>query len=223
MSASTLTPYLAAAVADDRSGATGVVRQVLDGLLALADDQRRLRAAVDLLTARLPWCGPMWQVVGAAHAPDPMCALRSLRERLDLDVERSVATAVRLLTERGCAVRAAPGSGLVDAVLAALPQAAGSAMVGVAGVDAVGPSAVLNVAGTGDLARALPTIIVATSVKLVPQEVFWTLGAPGFERVELGLFEAVVLDGEVLTPAETGRRAVKLRSPDARVDGRAGR
>jgi hypothetical protein len=36
------------------------------------------------------------------------------------------------------------------------------------------------------------------------------VGAPGFERVELGLFEAVVLDGEVLTPAEAGLRAAAL-------------
>jgi hypothetical protein len=137
-------------------------------------------------------------------------ALRSLRERVDFDIERSVATAVRLLTQWGCAVRAAPGSGLVAAVLAALPDPAGSAgsgVVGLAGVDAVGPAAVLNIASTGDLARAVPTILVATSVKLVPQDVFETLGAAGFETVELGPFGTVVLDGEVFTPAEAGRRA----------------
>jgi translation initiation factor 2B subunit (eIF-2B alpha/beta/delta family) len=80
-----------------------------------------------------------------------------------------------------------------------------------AGADAVGPDAVLNIAGTADLARAHPTIIVATSVKLVPRAVFATLGAPGFEAVELNLFEAVVLDGEVLTPAQAGRRAATQR------------
>jgi hypothetical protein len=205
-----LTPRLAAVVEDDTSGATGVVRQVVDGLLALAGSQRRLRAAADLLATRLPWCGPMWHVVRAAHAPDPCAALRGLRERLDLDAERSVATAVRLLTERDCAVRAAPGSALVAAVLAALAPPTGAEVVGLAGVDAVGPAAVLNIAGTGDLVRAVPTIIVATSVKLVPQQVFQIFGAPGFETVDLGLFEAVVLDGEVLTPAETSRRAAAL-------------
>jgi hypothetical protein len=209
---STLTPRLVAAVADDTSGATGVVRQVVDGLLMLVDDRCRLRAAADLLAARLPWCGPMWQVMCAVHATDPWLALRALRARLDVDVERSVATAVRLLTERGCGVRTAPGSGLVDAVLAALPHPTGSGMVGLAGVDAIGPTAVLNVAGTGGLARTLPTIVVATSVKLVPAHVFPTLGAPGFETAELELFEAVVLDGEVLTPAEAGRRAAALQA-----------
>src|SRR5690242_2537838 len=112
MTASTLTPRLAAAVQDDSAGATGVVRQVVDGLLALAGDDDRLRATAELVT-RLPWCGAMWQVVGAVHAADPDAALRTLRVRLDLDVRRSVATAVRLLAERGCPVRTAPGSGLV--------------------------------------------------------------------------------------------------------------
>jgi hypothetical protein len=192
------------------------VRQVVDGLLALAGDRHRLRAAVDLLATQLPWCGPMWQVVRAAHAPDPGVALRSLRDRLDLDVERSIATAVRLLTERRCPVRTAPGSGLVDAVLTALARTGSDAVgsagpVGLVGADAVSPDAVLNIAGTGDLARTLPTIVVATSVKLVPRKVFETLGAPGFERVELGLFAVVVLDGEVLTPTQAGRRAAMLR------------
>ena len=42
MTASTLTPRLAAAVQDDSAGATGVVRQVVDGLLALPGDHGRL-------------------------------------------------------------------------------------------------------------------------------------------------------------------------------------
>jgi hypothetical protein len=93
----------------------------------------------------------------------------------------------------------------------ALAQPAGTGgVVGLAGADAVGPIAVLNIAGTRDLAGAVPTIIVATSVKLVPQEAFGRLGAPGFEQVALGLFEAVVLDGEVVSPAEVGRRATAL-------------
>ncbi len=210
MSAPTLTPRLAAAVHDDDAGATGVLRQVLDGLLALGEDPNQLRATAGLLATRLPWCGPMWRVVRAAHAPDPWRALRCLRDRLDVDAERTVATGVRLLTEQGCAVRAAPGSGLVAAILAALPPPSRSEAVGLAGVDAIGPTTVLNIAGTHDLVRAVPTIIVATTVKLVPQEVFQTLGAAGFETVDLNLFAAVVLDGEVLTPSEAGRQAAGL-------------
>ena len=78
MTASTLTPRLAAAVQDDSAGATGVVRQVVDGLLALPGDHGRLRATADLLVAELPWCGAMWQVVRAVHAADPGAALRDL-------------------------------------------------------------------------------------------------------------------------------------------------
>jgi hypothetical protein len=206
-----LTSRLAAAIEDDTAGATGVVRQVIDGLLELTDDRDRLRTTADLVAGRLPWCAPMWHVVRAAYATSPRPALRSLRERLDLDVDRSVATAVKLLTERHCAVRAAPGSALVGAVLETLEKPAESVgVVGLAGADAMGPTAMLNIVGTRDLARAVPTVIVATSVKLVPQEAFGRLGAPGFEQVALGLFEAVVLDGEVVTPAEAGRRAAVL-------------
>jgi hypothetical protein len=225
MAVSTLTPSLTAAVEDTTSGATDVVRQVVDGLLVLTGDPGRLRAAAELLTARLAWCGPMWQVTRAVHDRDPAAALRSLRHRLDTDAERSIATAVRLLTRRDCAVRTAPGSGLVAAVLAALPERDGPATVGLAGADAISPTAVLNIAGTGEIARSVPTIVVATSVKVVPPEVFETLGAPGFETVELGLFEAVVLDGEVLSPAQTGRRVARWLRPgrDGRGPDRAPR
>jgi len=213
VSGSVLTPCLVAAARDGTSGATGVVRRVVDGLLAIGDDPARLRAAVALLRERLPWCGPMWQVARAAEGPDPLVALRSLRQRLDLDATASVATVVRLLTERGGAVRAAAGSALVAAVLSGLPPLPGPAVVGLAGADAVGPAAVLNVAGTGELARTVPTIIVATSVKLVPQRVFAALGGCGFETVQLGLFAGVVLDGALLTPAEAGRRAAAVALP----------
>jgi hypothetical protein len=36
------------------------------------------------------------------------------------------------------------------------------------------------------------------------------LGSPLFERIPLDAFWAVVLDGELLTPAEAGRRAARL-------------
>jgi hypothetical protein len=204
-----LTPQLAVAVDDGVSGASGVVRQVIDGLLRLADDPDRLRSAADLVTTRLPWCAPMWHVLAAAGATDPVLALRSLRERLDVEVDRSVAAALKLLSGRGCAVRAAPGSALVAAVLATLPAPTGTPreVVGLCGADGIGPAEILNIVGTRGLAATVPTIVVATSVKLVPQEAFQRLAAPGFERVPLRLFEAVVLDGEVLPPAEAGRRA----------------
>jgi hypothetical protein len=211
MFASALTPRLVAAVENDVAGATDVVRQVLDELVALVGDQGRLRAAVSVVADRLPWCGPMWQVARATRAADPYTALRALRDRLDPDVQSSIATAVGLLTELGCRVRAAPGSALVDTVLAALPPSAHSRVMGLAGADAIGPGAVLNVAGTRELARAVPTVIVATSIKLVPQAAFPERGVPGFDVVPLELVDAVVLDGQVLTPAEAGRRAAALR------------
>ncbi len=206
-----LTSQLAVAVEDDSSGATGVVRQVIDGLLELVDDPLRLRATVDHLTARLPWCAPMWHVERAAYATAPALALRLLREQLDVNVDRSVAAAVKLLTERGCAVRTAPGSALVGAVLDALPAPTTPGWVGLVGADALGPTAVLNIVGTRDLACAVPTVIVTTSQKLVPEQPFQRLGAAGFEQVPLGLFEMVVLDGELLTPADVSRRAAALR------------
>jgi hypothetical protein len=206
-----LTSQLAVAVEDDTSGATGVVRQVIDGLLELVDDPRRLRATVDHLAARLPWCAPMWHVERAAYATAPALALRLLREQLDVNVDRSVEAALKLLTERGCAVRTAPGSALVGAVLDALPAPTTPGWVtGLVGADALGPTAVLNIVGTRDLARAVPTVIVTTSQKLVPEQPFQRLGAVGFEQVPLGLFEMVVLDGELLTPADVSRRAAAL-------------
>jgi hypothetical protein len=206
-----LTPRLVVAVQDGTSGATDVARQVINGLLELTDEPGRLPATAELLAARLRWCAPMWHISRAAHAVNPVAALRSLRDRLDFDVDRSVAVAVKLLTERGCAVRAVRGSGLVAAVARALPEPAGARTVnGLVGADALGPTAMVNMVGTGGLARTVPTFIIATSMKLVPEESFRRLRGSGLERVPLRQFEAVVLDGEVLTPAEAGQRAAKL-------------
>jgi hypothetical protein len=212
MTASILTSRLAAAVADETSGATEIVREVIDGLLALADDPGRVRDSADVLAARLPWCGAMWHVVAAAHADRPRFALRTLRQRLDLGADRSIATAARLVAERGCAVRSAPGSSLVGAVLAAGPQPSGptTGVLGLVGADGLGPTDLLNMTGTRELAETVPTIVVTTSAKLVPADAFERLGARGFERVPLALFESVVLDGEVLEPVEAGRRAASL-------------
>jgi hypothetical protein len=83
-------------------------------------------------------------------------------------------------------------------------------VVGVVGADAIGPGALLNADGTRELAGRVPTLVVATAVKLVPAEVFGRLGAAGFEVVPLEALAAVVVGDEVLSPAEAGRRAAGL-------------
>jgi hypothetical protein len=80
-------------------------------------------------------------------------------------------------------------------------------VVGVVGADAVGPGAILNAVGTRELAEWVPTLVVATAIKLVPAEVFDRLAGPGFEVVPLDGLAAVVVGGEVVSPAEAGRRA----------------
>jgi hypothetical protein len=82
--------------------------------------------------------------------------------------------------------------------------------VAVVGADAIGPEAFLNADGTRALAARLPTLVVATAVKLVPGAVFERLGGPGFEVVPLAAVAAVVVGPEVLSPAEAGRRARDL-------------
>ncbi len=211
MSAPALSPLLSRAVQDRTSGATGVARQVLDGLLELVKDQKLLRELADVLPGMLPGYASMWHIARAARAANPEAALRAIRQQLDVDVERSVATAGRLVRERGGAVRTAPSSALVKAVVATLPKGTdGTQATGLAGADAISPTTVLNIVGTLDLARTMPTIVVTTSLKLVPEAVFDRLGSPLFERIPLHLFHAVVLDGEVLTPAEAGRRALEV-------------
>jgi hypothetical protein len=84
--------------------------------------------------------------------------------------------------------------------------------VGVVGADAIGPRGLLNAAGTRELAGRVPTLVVATAVKLVPAEVFGRLGGPGFEVVRLEAVAAVVVGPEVLSPAEAGRWAAQLRT-----------
>ena len=69
----------------------------------------------------------------------------------------------------------------------------------------------LNIRGTRELARRLPTLVVTTALKLVPEPVFARLGAPVFEHIPLDSFVGVVLDGELLSPEEVGRRAAELR------------
>jgi hypothetical protein len=83
-------------------------------------------------------------------------------------------------------------------------------VVGVVGADAIGPVALLNADGTRELAGRVPTLVVATAVKLVPAAVFGRLGGPGFEVVPLEAVAAVVVGPEVLSPAQAGRRALEL-------------
>jgi hypothetical protein len=218
MSAPTLSPLLTAAVQDRTSGATGVARQVLDGLAELVGDPATLGATVAQLPGLLPGYASMWHIARAAGGPDPGPALRAIREQLDRDVERSVAVATRLLLQRGGWVRTAPSSALVKAAVAGLPAGTVDApgteglepVTGVAGADAVSPTRLLNIKGTLELARSVPTVVVTTSLKLVPEDVFEGLGSPLFERIPLSAFWAVVLDGELLTPDEAGRRATAL-------------
>jgi hypothetical protein len=198
-------------VQDRTSGATGVARQVLDGLLEVVGDRQLLHVLAEVLPGMLPGYASMWHIARAARADDPEQALRKIREQLDIDVERSVTVATRLVQERGGSVRTAPSSALVKAVVAALPKATdGTQVTGLAGADAISPTTVLNIRGTLELARSMPTIVVTTSLKLVPEDVFARLGSPLFEPIPLHLFAAVVLDGEVLTPAEAGRRALAM-------------
>jgi hypothetical protein len=82
--------------------------------------------------------------------------------------------------------------------------------VALVGADGIGPAGLLNATGTGALVARLPALVVATAVKLVPGEVFGRLGGDGFEVVPLAAVTAVVVGGEVLSPAEAGRRAAGL-------------
>jgi len=84
-------------------------------------------------------------------------------------------------------------------------------VVGVVGADAIGPVALLNADGTRQLAGRVPTLVVATAVKLVPAAVFGRLGGSGFEVVPLEALAAVVVGPEVLSPAQAGRRAARVR------------
>ena len=85
-------------------------------------------------------------------------------------------------------------------------------VAGVVGADAIGPTALLNADGTRELAGRVPTLVVATAVKLVPAAVFGRLGGPGFEVVPLEALAAVAVGSELLSPAQAGHRAEELRS-----------
>ena len=204
-----------AAAGDRQGGAIEVAATAVDGLLEVAADPPLLEQAVAVLLAGQPAMAPIWHLAGAARGPDPPAALAVLRGRLHADAEAAVATATGWLRERLAttpgAVATVSHSSLVDRVLRALGDGGPPAPVaGVVGADAIGPAELLNAAGTRELAARLPTLVVATAVKLVPAEVFDRLGGPGFELVPLEALAAVIVGPEVLSPAETGRRAAAL-------------
>jgi hypothetical protein len=210
-------PAAVVAAANDREGgALEVAATALDGLLEVATDPDLLEEAVAVLLAGQPAMAPIWHLARAARGPDPPSALAALRRRLDTDAGAAVTTATAWLRDH---LATTPGtvatvshSSLVSRVLAALghsatPSAPG---VGVVGADAIGPEGLLNAVGTRELVGRVPTLVVATAVKLVPAVVFGRLGGPGFEVVPLEAVAAVVVGTEVLSPAEAGRRAAGL-------------
>jgi hypothetical protein len=216
MDARGLPAAVRAAAADRRGGAMEVAATALDGLLEVAADPPLLEEAVAVLLAGQPAMAPIWHLARAARGPEPAAALAGLRRRLVADADAAVAAATAWLRAR---LAGTPGgvatvshSSLVDRVLAAAgpPVPARDAVAAVVGADAIGPAAFLNADGTGELAARLPTLVVATAVKLVPGAVFERLGGPGFEVVPLDRAGAVALGAEVVSPAEAGRRAAEL-------------
>jgi hypothetical protein len=191
-------------------GATGVSRLAIEGLLEFTGDRTRLVEAADFLAERLPGYASMWHIGRAARSADPAAALRRIRTELDDAVARSVDTAARWVAEHGGLIAYAPSSSVVAQVLDRLGEGSGGS-VGLAGADAIGPAEVLNIVGTRDLAEQVPTLVVTTSLKLVPQDVFARLGAPVFEPIPLKSFAGVVLDGELVEPEVAGRRAAETR------------
>jgi hypothetical protein len=216
-----------AAAGDRRGGAAEVAATALDGLLEVADDPSLLEEAVAVLLTGQPAMAPIWHLAWAARGPNPTAALTDLRRRLTTDADAAVTAATawlhRHLATHPGGVATVSHSSLVDRVLGR-PEAEGAGLstapdrdpgagsstwpvVGLVGADAIGPGALLNADGTRELVERLPTLVVATAVKLVPGEVFGRLGGPGFEVVPLEAVAAVVVGAEVLSPGEAGRRA----------------
>jgi hypothetical protein len=217
MDARPLPAAVLAAAGDRRGGALEVAVTAVDGLLEVAADPPLLEEAVAVLLAGQPAMAPIWHLARAAATPDPPSALAALRRHLATDADAAVATATAWLLDH---LATTPGtvatvshSSLVTRVLshpALTRQVSAAPAVAVVGADAIGPGALLNAVGTRELATRLPTLVVATAVKLVPGEVFERLGGTGFEVVPLDAVAAVVVGPEVLAPAEAGSRAAGL-------------
>jgi hypothetical protein len=218
MEARGLPAAVLAAAGDRGGGAQEVAAPAHDGLLEVADDPPLLERSVTALLAGQPAMAPIWHLARAARAPDPAATLAALRHDVTTDADAAVTAATSWLRSHlatGGAVATVSHSSLVDRVLARVgPRSApGDPVVGVAGADAIGPGALLNAVGTRELVGRVPTLVVATAVKLVPEEVFGRLGGAGFEAVPLEALAAVVVGAEVLSPADAGRRARDLAPP----------
>jgi hypothetical protein len=218
MEARGLPAAVLAAAGDRGGGALEGAATALDGLLEVADDPPLLERSVTALLAGQPAMAPIWHLARAARAPDPAATLAALRHDVTTDADAAVTAATSWLRSHlatGGAVATVSHSSLVDRVLARVgPRSApGDPVVGVAGADAIGPGALLNAVGTRELVGRVPTLVVATAVKLVPEEVFGRLGGAGFEAVPLEALAAVVVGAEVLSPADAGRRARDLAPP----------
>ncbi|TQS44817.1 hypothetical protein [Cryptosporangium phraense] len=173
---------------------------------------------MQFLRRELSGYASLWHLERLLRSGDPRVELARFAAQLERDASAAVETAYELLSGRTGGFLAAPSSGITKRLLARVGAAeiASSAAVspdgrtGLSGADAVGPGEILNIVGTRELAERLPTVIVTTPDRLVPPDVFATLGSPLFERIPLDRFEAVVVGGEVLTPQEAGRRAAAL-------------
>jgi hypothetical protein len=191
-------------------GCTGVCLRAIRELEKIADDLCLLKDCMAFLRRELGGYATLWQLDRELETDDPRAVLPRFAARLEGDREKAVDTAWQLLDGRAAEFLAAPSSGILKqltARLAGSPAARDGARIGLAGADAIGPTEILNIVGTRDLARSLPTVVVTTRDRLVPAAVFDGLGSPLFERIPLSLFDAIVVNDEVLTPDEAGRRA----------------
>jgi hypothetical protein len=182
-----------------------------DPAAALADLRRRLDADADAAVT----AATAWLLHHLADNPGPVATVShsSLVDRVltqpGPEAQAGPPFSVRRLAPRGgsLAEPARGGPGLSTAPTGPVDPAGPTPAVGVVGADAVGPRAILNAVGTRELAEWVPTLVVATAIKLVPAQVFDRLAGPGFEVVPLDGLAAVVVGGEVVSPAEAGRRA----------------
>jgi hypothetical protein len=188
-----------------------------DPAAALADLRRRLDADADAaVTAATAWLlhhladnpGPV-ATVSHSSLVDRVLTQPGPEAQTGREAQAGPAFSVRRLAPRrgSLAEPAGGGPGPSTAPRGPADPAGPTPVVGVVGADAVGPRAILNAVGTRELAEWVPTLVVATAIKLVPAEVFDRLAGPGFEVVPLDGLAAVVVGGEVVSPAEAGRRA----------------
>ena len=197
-------------------GCTGVTLRAISLLEEFADQPDLLAECMRFLRRELSGYASLWHLERALETGDARAELRAFADRLTREVDAGVDTAAALLAGRSGAFVTAPSSGITKRVLARLGRTADSvedAGTGLCGADAIGRDEILNIVGTRDLARRLPSVVVTTSDRFVPPDVFAGLGSPLFERIPLSSFEAVIVGNEVLTPAEAGARAAALAAP----------